>query len=1146
MNELIRKDEAARDRIVNDIGSSFFVEAGAGSGKTTVLVRRMVAMVEAGIDVSRISAITFTKAAAGEFYSRFQDLLIKRSRAETKADFEKKHGELGNPTDETRARCREALKNIDLCFMGTIDSFCNMILSEHPAEAGVPSNARVLSDKEMEALYRREYSRVQSGRYGNELKNMNRTFRLLHKKPNDVFLNTLKVMMERRNAVFTYPALPSETIDIYCREEKDALKSLVPQLLSHPECAQEGSEKSRTSWKTLRDKGSLLLDTWDGRLWEVIAVLKDLKDLRLVPQFEPDRLGPQGRTFFTEHFNRTKLSWYKPSEDGFPKLLQKLKDFQYSITVNFISKCVPIIAEQLKEEGALSFFDYMLYLRDMLHRDALSGGVLIRHIYERHSYYLIDEFQDTNPLQAEIFFYLTAKAPEGDWRRCVPQPGSIFIVGDPKQSIYRFRNADVSSYLKVKELFVGPVGEVLYLSRNFRSTDHVNRWFNRVFSELLPENTADQSRFEEIPLEDAPKPDGTFGGIYTYTCRDDKNAPADTLDPYRVSQVIRSLVQHPDRLIKERGDDAPRMIRYSDFMLITPGKGKLHKYTAEFSSSGIPYRVEGKIIFRESPALKAITYLYLAVALPNENRYLYAALTSDVYKVSESELLRLKNEGLSLSIFSANDRIPEEEPVKKILQELKELYDLSADLSPSALFSLLLERHDLFETTGADNMEYVYYALELLRAAESSGEAVSLEEGGRFLENLLNDDFAAERCMSLSQNQDRVHIANLHKVKGLEAPIVILAGQRKSSMHVETRVEQTEKGAMGWIFRTPQPVVETSLYPERQEAETISLQAERDRLLYVAATRARRVLITGDLRTGKGERSASGAWTFFAERSEGEFFDAVNEKELYDPERNELSAAGLYEENQAIDLADPAVTKASFEVLKPSQVKAKALTDSEDEFEDASDADTVRTDQRKRNPALIGTIVHRLMEMLVSSQNTVDLEQAIQEIALDYEAEDSYYTDILRRVGETIRSGGFPQETFVPQDILTELLSADEVHCEMPFCYREPVKADPHGDDTVISESFRKDVGSESTAGDANTADASAVSAAEIQKALVWHGIMDVVYKKNGSWHIIDYKTNADSRDLDEHYRNQLEAYKRAFFTMTGEEAETRVYHVAV
>jgi ATP-dependent exoDNAse (exonuclease V) beta subunit len=107
-------------------------------------------------------------------------------------------------------------------------------------------------------------------------------------------------------------------------------------------------------------------------------------------------------------------------------------------------------------------------------------------------------------------------------------------------------------------------------------------------------------------------------------------------------------------------------------------------------------------------------------------------------------------------------------------------------------------------------------------------------------------------------------------------------------------------------------------------------------------------------------------------------------------------------------------------------------------------------------------------------------------------------------VGKTVRNGGFPQETDVPQDILRELLSAEEVHCEVPFCYREP--------------------------GSTN----------------LWHGIMDVLYKKDGRWYIIDYKTNADPSDLDEKYQEQMKAYVMAFKEITSEEVDARVYHMRV
>ena len=109
-------------------------------------------------------------------------------------------------------------------------------------------------------------------------------------------------------------------------------------------------------------------------------------------------------------------------------------------------------------------------------------------------------------------------------------------------------------------------------------------------------------------------------------------------------------------------------------------------------------------------------------------------------------------------------------------------------------------------------------------------------------------------------------------------------------------------------------------------------------------------------------------------------------------------------------------------------------------------------------------------------------------------------------MGSTVRNGGFPQETEVPQDILRELLSAEEVHCEVPFCYRESAEGGER----------------------------------------IWHGVMDVLYRKDGQWHIIDYKTNADPSDLDEKYQAQTKAYREAFREMTGEKADARMYHVRV
>ena len=150
------KDEVSRNRIVNELKRKFFVEASAGSGKTTSLVYRMVALIESGVPVEKICTITFTKAAANEFFERFQSLLSIRS-GDTPDRSDK---QMKKRTKISKKRCEEALANIDLCFLGTIDSFCNMIAHEMPAELKIPSSSTVISKEEYSRIVKEEYYKV--------------------------------------------------------------------------------------------------------------------------------------------------------------------------------------------------------------------------------------------------------------------------------------------------------------------------------------------------------------------------------------------------------------------------------------------------------------------------------------------------------------------------------------------------------------------------------------------------------------------------------------------------------------------------------------------------------------------------------------------------------------------------------------------------------------------------------------------------------------------------------------------------------------------------------------------------------------------------------------------------------------------------
>ena len=456
-NEQLQMDQISRNRIVTDIDSNFFVEAGAGSGKTTMLVNRMVAMVEQGRDISRICAITFTKAAANEFRGRFQKILLERSNPEISYIDRGYAGQLPMPTEETRKRCAYALRNLDLCFMGTIDSFCQMLIAEHPYETDVPSDAFIVQDSDLDVLYRQEYIRICEGAYGEELADLAEGFHALNQSPESVFVKGMQKFMENKNSVISFTeerGYVSNTLDVTYHAQIEEIRQLYPDEFTF--------------------KG-----TWERKLSIVLGKLNQLKK-------EYEKNEEKYRAQLTpQEWQQKEAKYVKTSA-----IYHTLQDLQYNTSMTFLAAAAPKIAEYLRKNGVMTYFDYLYYLRNMLREDARQGGAMIQYIFRRHAYYLIDEFQDTNPIQSEIFFYLTAEHPVEKWQSCNPKPGTLFIVGDPKQSIYRFRNADVGSYLRVKELFTAmPHGDILQLTQNFRSRNKLCQFFNEVFEEEFQEST---------------------------------------------------------------------------------------------------------------------------------------------------------------------------------------------------------------------------------------------------------------------------------------------------------------------------------------------------------------------------------------------------------------------------------------------------------------------------------------------------------------------------------------------------------------------------------------------------------------------------------------------------------------------------------
>lgn len=1107
-------DKLSRTRIATETDKNFFVEASAGSGKTSMLVNRMVAMVESGMEINKICAITFTKAAAGEFYDRFQRLLIERSKQSgTEREW------LHPATEETRKRCADALKNIDLCFMGTIDSFCNMILSEHPKEAGILSNAAIVSESAVTSVYKQEYINIIKGKYGPEIREKAKLFHKINKNAQDVFARVMTFLMNNRNVSFRYGTQNTVDIDKAFEKEKVCLIKVLEFLKNHKELKYTKNKASESAWEIIDDLYNGISCSWGSEFIDILdnTVCK-IKALRLLPEavnhYENDLMS-------VFKLGGKKGGWLE-CEAEVGNLEEKLKNFRYDVSMSFMCSCTGIMENVLRNKGYMSYFDYLFYLRNMLKEDAENNGNLIRHIYGRHSYYLIDEFQDTNPLQAEVMFYLTAEHPNPSWTECKPRPGSLFIVGDPKQSIYRFRNADVSSFLKVKNVFEKAGGEILSLTRNFRSNRKLCEYFNTVFLKMMQEETENQSKYEPIPLH-APCND-EFQGVYKYTIKKDSS------DSEEISDIIDIIVGNENFKIHSNGEDDSRKIRYDDIMIITDDKRKIWPIIKELESRNIPVRAEGVVPFIESDALREISMIYSAAADTSDLISLYGALTGEIIGINEEDMMHFKTKGGSLYSRAkyVSDSSEMDDTVRHVLDERDRIWKMSSDTSsntPASLFEKILDEYRIFEYVPAKDIEVVYYALELLRKKEIDGALHSLKDGSLFISELVDGNSGEERCLDFSSDKNSVHIANLHKVKGLQAPVVILAGpniKEGQNNGPDYRIVHKDEGTEGYIFKLVQnnyPVLSTSAFEDEKVEEEAALEAEKARLIYVAATRAQNVLIICEgIADEKEEIKRASKWKRIIEPECQDISDIIEGETKRAPiSAGSVSAEELYnqaEQKSSINRSE--VKERSFDVKNPSRLRMASKISSTLNI-DENEGHIVNYEEGKSersrnnlNAALIGTMLHRLMEMLVVSRDRLDKNTIFEEIFDEFsthaaELHKDEYISALKKVYECIHRGGYDQSSGIGKDILCTLLNADEVYCEIPFCY--------------------VDTGT--------------------PKA-IWNGIMDVVYCKDDNWHIVDYKTNADGTNLDIKYEEQLNAYTKAFKLITGIDADAKIYHIDI
>ena len=872
-------DQEVRERVTGDLGTTFLLEAGAGTGKTRVLVDRYVKCVldEAlgSGDVRTVAAITFTEKAAGELRQRVREELEARAVA-------------AEPGSGAADLIERSLAALDDAPISTIHGFAGRLLREFPVEAGVDPAFEQLdalgSDIERARLWEEWFTGLAAddppgeaaGRAGGRPVR-DWLMRLLRA---GVTLDSVRTLAVGAKGIFgerydldPAPEPPPEPdLGAGLRALAQPLKSLREHCVT---ACTDQADRGLAAAMQLVEAGETLLADAPADLDALAAAL-----FALPAKTTPSAPGGNKGNWDVAAGGKDELqARYQAAVAAVGDLRDAYAECVTGLAVAVADAFARWAGQVQVRLGLLDFTDLLGRLRDLLKGDVLGGDHFARRaLQQRFRYLLVDEFQDTDPLQAEIVFLLCEREPLAtDWRDVVLTPGKLFVVGDPKQSIYRFRRADISLYDEVRRLVGGQpdgAGVVTAIRQNFRTTPAAVAWVNNVFADVFDGDAAEgrQPHYQWVepyrPPAEGPRVAVLLGREYGAQAGeadaarlDEARAVAALLHQMHGPEAARWSVQDRDAA---RDAESWRAPRWGDVALLFRATTGLETYEQALREAGVPYRVDGgKSYFARREVADALLCLRAADDAA-DGPALYGALHSSFFGFSDDDLFLFWADGGRFDLFAAGQP-PGHAAIAAAFGTLRALHERRVEWEPHEMAAELVRlTHgtELFAATGSGAAQAVANLQKLVERARAFSDA-----GGGGLGAFLSwaaeaGDAAGEGESQVDDEGDVVHLLTIHKAKGLEYPIVVLVGGALGGGphggeplvdRVARRMAIKLKAELpGAAARDLEPRAYTAL----SENEKKMSASESRRLLYVAATRARDRLVVscfGKLTTAKGE-----------------------------------------------------------------------------------------------------------------------------------------------------------------------------------------------------------------------------------------------------------------------------------------------------
>lgn len=959
-------DDSARERALTDLDSTLLVEASAGTGKTSLLAGRVAMLLAAGRPPSVIATITFTERAAAELRERVDKFASQLVGRNVPKDLEPAfyRGPLSDEQAEALGKARPRLGEITA---STIHSFCLGILQNYAVEARIDPGAVVMDGDQTDLAFASIFDTWLNRRLGHAARPNDPIVVMAAHDPTEA-VKILKALAKfRRSRPEARPLPPPryadavynlvEAVEEYRRwisgiaapdqalADIEALKELANTLAP----ATAGDLDFSQLWVLVHPKSEALLRREGRNLRRYNARLKLWSSS--AGKSDGRQLSASGQ----QHYERCARL--------FADAMGAIAD---ALLASFFGETDELMTafEQFKRSAAvLDFDDILIRTRTLLRTDER----VRKEVARRYRHILVDEYQDTDPLQSEILFLIAGESSPSDvWESLKLRPGALFMVGDPKQAIYRFRGADLKCYLRARSAIQSQFpGNVLPIVANFRSGKSILEHVDRVFAERLTKQLGGYVALQSTVAED-PGRIQSIARLSYHVSADSLTSPIRDFEAQATADLCASLVGN---VRVRRADGKIALAEPGDIALLAPRRTELWRYERALEEKGLPVASQaGKNLYRRQESQDFVA-LVRALADSRDTLALGAVLRGPLVGLTERELLditlalREQDEEAVFDLRTNLSRVPNAlaHHVMHILQALSRKRRAT---TPHALLSEAIERlRALPSVVGrtSDQQARALGNINSLLERTRSYHVRGLKQLAIDLSSEWESELATDEAQSDHQGS-RIEIVTVHKAKGLEWPIVI-------PINFVTMPEDKKhfffRAADNSVHWTLGDVISSTL-DDAVAADRSEEADEHERLLYVACTRAMDLLVLP-----APSWSPNGGWM--------KFFDLGQSllKEVRHPSRkrpkpapavprNNQTAPVFAEEQGRIERLNP-----------PIEWRRPSLADIDRELLDRATFDAVANETGTGGePAVVGAgalrgiILHKLMEELLTGAVT--------------------------------------------------------------------------------------------------------------------------------------------------------------------------------